>query len=192
MPIDFVLRFETAAIPYWADRYTSRQPEMERSKERLIEGEIAPSIRAVGYLTLSDLAEFGNWKAPRIVPRLWSNGSAFVEAVTEVALATPNEELGIKVLTLLNGVSWPVASVILHFTHKLHYPILDFRALWSVGINPPTSYDFPFWCAYTAFCRQVAEEHSLTMRQLDRALWQYSKENQPRASTKQRLGYGSL
>jgi hypothetical protein len=176
--VDFILQLEPTTIPYWADRYMPRQPSGAQQREQLIEGEIAPRIRAAGYLTLGDLAEFGKWKAPRIVPRLGRNGSAFVEAVTAVALATPNEELGIKVLTLLDGVSWPVASVILHFTHEQRYPILDFRALWSVGINPPTTYDFPLWCAYTAFCRQVADEHSLTMRQLDRALWQYSKENQ--------------
>lgn len=29
------------------------------------------------------------------------------------------------------------------------------------------------------FCRQVADRNRIDMRKLDRALWQYSKENQP-------------
>lgn len=58
------------------------------------------------------------------------------------------------------------------------YPILDYRALWSLGIDPPPAYDFPFWRAYTLACRELAAGAGVSMRDLDRALWQYSKENQ--------------
>lgn len=35
---------------------------------------------------------------------------------TRVALSTPSERLRIEVLTLLDGVGWPTASVLLHLT----------------------------------------------------------------------------
>jgi hypothetical protein len=68
--------------------------------------------------------------------------------------------------------------VILHFFHRDRYPILDFRALWSLHCEVPKQYDFRFWQEFTEFCRGLAEQTGASMRTLDRALWQYSKEKQ--------------
>lgn len=82
-------------------------------------------------------------------------------------------------LTLLSGVQWPTASVILHFCAAEPYPILDFRALWSLSEDvPPSGYTFPFWWSYCEATRCLAAKARVSMRVLDRALWQYSKENQ--------------
>jgi hypothetical protein len=82
-----------------------------------------------------------------------------------------------RFLRYLRGVNWPTASVLLHFGTRNRYPILDFRALWSLGNDKrPTSYTFEYWWAYTEACRRLAKEAGVTMRELDRALWQYSKE----------------
>jgi hypothetical protein len=72
-----------------------------------------------------------------------------------------------------------MASVILHWGCHEPYPILDYRALWSLGIDSPPAYNFNFWWAYTQQCRGLAAQAGVSMRTLDRALWQYSKENQP-------------
>ncbi len=88
------------------------------------------------------------------------------------------ERAKIEVLTLLDGVLWPSASVILHLFYEKLYPILDFRALYSVGLEVPKQYSFSFWWPYVQFCREVAQRNSVNMRILDRALWKYSKENQ--------------
>jgi hypothetical protein len=88
------------------------------------------------------------------------------------------ERLQIEVLTLLDGVSWPTASVILHFFHSAPYPIVDFRALWSLKNKVPKRYGFNFWQKYTSYCRGLSKRAGVSMRTLDRALWQFSKENQ--------------
>lgn len=93
-------------------------------------------------------------------------------------MAIKSERLRIEALTLLDGIGWPSASVILHFFHKQKYPILDYRALWSVSLEVPYRYIFEFWWAYVIYCRDLAKNAKVTMRTLDRALWQYSKENQ--------------
>lgn len=99
--------------------------------------------------------------------------------MTRVALSTPDERLRIEILTLLSGVSWPSASVLLHFGHNDPYPILDFRALWSLGIDSrKVIYNFDLWWAYTSFHRELADEAGVSMQELDLALWQYSMENQ--------------
>ena len=95
-----------------------------------------------------------------------------------MAFAATEERSRIELLTLLDGVSWPTASVILHLFHQDRYPLLDFRALWSIGLDVPSQYSFAFWWSYVEFCREVAQRNAIDMRTLDRALWQYSKENQ--------------
>lgn len=143
---------------------------------------IGPAVRKRGHYTRDDFLTVGTWKSRRPQKRYAMNDEAFVVAVTRTALSSPHERLRIEVLTLLDGVSWPTASVLLYFGHSDPYPILDFRALWSLGVNVPTDaygfYDFPLWWEYTAFCRGLADECRVPMRVLDRALWQYSKENQ--------------
>jgi hypothetical protein len=77
-----------------------------------------------------------------------------------------------------------MASVILHWCHADRYPIIDYRALWSLSVEQqPAFYTFDFWWSYVVCCRQLAEEAGVDMRTLDRALWQYSKENQPPTKT---------
>lgn len=42
----------------------------------------------------------------------------------------------------------------------------------------PKEHDFSFWQEYPGFCRDVAQDCGVSIRTLDRALWQFSKENQ--------------
>ena len=105
-------------------------------------------------------------------------GPDLVEAATRAALESRREDVKIGVLRLLRGVSWPTATVILHFCDKRPYPILDVRALWSLGYPQPPPYTLEFWLAYTKFTRELALRTGHSMRIVDRALWQYSRENQ--------------
>jgi hypothetical protein len=168
----FKLRFNKRAIQKWAERYP-----VEYDKEP--ETVIAPQIKARGYFLQEEFVRLCRWKTPRSRSRVASNPADYIEAITQTALTVPSERLRIEVLLLLNGVRWPTASVVLHFCHADPYPILDVRALWSVGINAnPASYRFEFWNEYTQYCRKLARDAQVSMRELDRALWQYSKENQ--------------
>ena len=71
----------------------------------------------------------------------------------------------------------PTDSAILHLFHKDRYPILDFRAVWSIGVES-YDYSFSFWWDYVSFCRVLADRNNVNMRTLDKALWQHSKEKQ--------------
>ena len=103
-----------------------------------------------------------------------------MQDVTRFALKTEYDKAAIESLTILHGVGAPTASVILHFFHKQDYPILDFRALWSVSLIEGDKYNYSYalWSKYVEFCREQAAEADVSMRDLDRALWQYSKRNQ--------------
>jgi hypothetical protein len=168
----FRLRFKKDQIRALARRY-------KHDDDRVIMADVVPRAKRAGCLAKPDLLAIGKWKSPRIVWSLDGNHETLVREVTTIALSARREEIRIGALLILRGVGWPVASVILHLCHRDRYPILDFRALWSVGSTVPQVYTFPFWWEYTEFCRQVARDAGVNMRLLDRALWQYSKENPP-------------
>jgi hypothetical protein len=144
-----------------------------------VESVLAPMVRARGYFTKPEFEQLCKWKSPRSQRKVASNSAEYIEAVTRTALSTESEQLRIEVLTLLNGVNWPTASVILHFCHRESYPILDVRALWSLGVEAgKVTYNFDLWREYTLVCRGLVKNTGLSMREVDRVLWQYSKENQ--------------
>lgn len=80
-------------------------------------------------------------------------------------------------LRLLRGVEWATASAILHFCDVQSYPVLDVRALWSVGYAK-SHHTTDLWLAYVAITRGLAAGSGLSMRAVDKALWRYSKERQ--------------
>jgi hypothetical protein len=76
----------------------------------------------------------------------------------------------------LDGVGVPTASVLLYFAFPNDYPILDVRALESLGVRPRSQYPVSFWLQYLAACRELARRCGVSIRTLDKALWQHSKE----------------
>lgn len=169
---DFRLRFPVKDIPLWISRYSV--PEEEKN----IKNKLVPKVAKMGYLDKKSFLAVCEWKTHRTKSRCANNSQEFIQEVTSLCLGNSGEELRISALTLLRGVSWPTASVILHWFHKEPYPILDIRALWSLSTVVPKVYDFDFWLAYTHYCRDLAQLSKVSMRELDCALWQYSKENE--------------
>lgn len=134
---------------------------------------------AVGrrHLTKADLIEVARWKwqGGRTRQLVSGNTEAEVRAISEVSFSTKIERLRIGALLALRGVQWPMASVILHFAFPKRYPILDVRAMNTVGGS--TIYNFDKWMQYVKLCRNATQRFGVNMRTLDRALWQYDKEH---------------
>ena len=76
----------------------------------------------------------------------------------------------------LAGVGVPTASTLLYAAFPDDYPILDVRALESLGVRPRSQYPVSFWLVYLQACRELARRHGVSLRTLDKALWQHSKE----------------
>ena len=91
------------------------------------------------------------------------------------------EQARMEALTSLQGVGVPTGSTLLYFAFPEDYPILDVRALNALGHKSRSVYPVGFWLAYLEACRELALEHGVSLRALDKALWQWSKE-QPRAA----------
>jgi hypothetical protein len=167
----FKLRFPVSAIERWAEAFSD-------PSDSVIEKDIAPAARRQGYLTRDQFLRITEWKTVRSRARCRKNDAEYVKEVTRAALSSKNERFKVQALRLLDGVEWPTASVILHFCDRGRYPILDVRALWSAGLDATPLYGFPLWMEYINFLRGVSADAGVTMRTVDKALWQYSKVNQ--------------
>ena len=167
----FRLRFPKAQVSRWAERYSYPEDDALRDVVR-------PVVLARGFLRKAEFLRVCEWKTPRTKSRCAGNDEFTIQTVTRAALATGDESLKMDLLRTLAGVSWPTASTLLHFCDRRPYPILDYRAIWSLGYRRPPHYTMDFWLEYLAFTRRLAKRLRVDIRTLDRALWQYSKVRQ--------------
>ncbi len=94
-------------------------------------------------------------------------------------LSAADESERITPLLGLHGVGVPTASTLLCVAFPADYPILDVRALESLGVRSRSTYPVSFWLRYLDACRELARVHGVSVRTLDKALWQYSRERSP-------------
>lgn len=165
----FALQFAIEDVPDYAARYPA-----EEDDDVLAVGRAA---RDRGYYTRAELIRACRWKTLRSGPLVRQNRAPSVEAATREALdRRSGERERVEALLSLRGVGWPTASVLLHVAEPERYPILDVRALHALGVPAPSAYSFRFWEAYVTAWRPLAEQSGVDGRTFDRALWQWSKE----------------
>lgn len=168
----FKLKIPRDAIQVWADRYGEYYDDTDAQA-------VGAAARVAGYLTLDQFLKIAKWKTQRSKSLCLRNSDAYVRTVTGSAFSATEPRFKVEAFRLLDGVDWPTASVILHFCDSQRWPILDYRAFWSLSQpSPAGGYSFLLWQAYTTYTRQLADEVGVSMRTLDRALWAYSKEKQ--------------
>lgn len=170
MPFNFKLVFPQDKILSYAKKY--------KYSSKIPVDEIVSEVKSQGFLDKNQLKLVAKWKSPRPSKLITQNSEDFIRSLTQVSLSTESDRLRIEVLTLLKGVNYPTASAILHFCHPLDFPILDFRALYSLGYKTPPKYNYEFWHDYTQYTRALSKKNGVDMRTLDKALWQFSKDNQ--------------
>lgn len=138
------------------------------------------AARARGYYTRTEFIDVCRWKTARSAARVAANPAKTIKDVTRRVFATRDEAERMSALLELDGVGVPTASTLLFCAFPDDYPILDVRALESLGVKPRTQYSVSFWLAYLNACRELASRHGVHIRTLDKALWQYSKERSAR------------
>ena len=166
----FELKFPASRIPELAGRYVYDDDAGCRAA--------GAAARARGHYTRSELIVICDWKTSRSRALVASNRSPVVVARTRAAFRATAERLRMMELIKLNGVAVRTASVLLHFAYPDRYPILDVRALDSLGVTTKP-YSIKLWLEYLEACREFAVEYGVSIRTLDKALWQHSKESSP-------------
>lgn len=137
---------------------------------------VGAAARARGHYSRTELTAVCAWKTPRSRPKVAGNSEPAVSEATARAFAATDEEARIGALLELEGVGVPTASTLLYFAFPDDYPILDVRALESLGVKSRSTYPVSFWLAYLDACRALARASRVSLRTLDKALWQRSKE----------------
>lgn len=131
-----------------------------------------------GFYRREDFVTVVRWKSARSLPLAESNTAAQVKAATRSAFSADGEVERMMHMLSLHGVGVPVASALLHFAFPDRYPILDFRALASLGDKRRrTQYSPAFWADYVTRCHDLARAACVSLRDFDKALWQNSVEN---------------
>ena len=164
----FRLQFPPQEIESLAARFPTSD------ERRLLE--VGAAVRARGHYAREEFIEVCAWKTPRSRPRVAANHESAVIDATGRALGAGDEATRFAALLELEGVGAPTASTLLYVAFPDDYPILDVRALASLGVKSRSTYPVSFWLAYLETCRALAHDHGVSLRTLDKALWQYSKE----------------
>ena len=154
--------------------------------------EVMQEARDFGYMTKGHLIEFSKWKtsSERNRHNCEKNSDEIVKQITRIAFASDcdgnasvcDEKQRIKILRIIYGVGWSMASAILHFAFPDKYPILDENVMDVVGGDE--NYNFAKWQEYSRICREARVEYGLTMRNLDRVLWQMGDDKKEKKKKK--------
>ena len=164
----FELQFPPAQVPDLAARF----PEVDESACEAA----GAAARGRGYYRRREFILVCAWKTVRSTPKIALNTAPAVRVATGRALNDHDEATRMEALLALTGVGVPTASVLLYFAFPALYPILDVRALESLGVKPRSQYPIAFWLGYLEACRALAAQCGVSIRTLDKALWQWSKE----------------
>jgi hypothetical protein len=162
------MQFPCAEVPALAGRF----PGVDESGFDAL----GAAARARGHYTREEFISVCAWKTPRSRPRVASNSEDAIRNATAVAMTSGDEGTRMRALLALDGVGVPTASTLLYCAFPADYPILDVRALDSLGVKARSVYPLSFWLAYLAACRELAAGCGVSLRTLDKALWQHSKE----------------
>jgi hypothetical protein len=137
--------------------------------------EAGVAIRA-GDGSRSNIETIFKWKAKgRRISRLRKNSDGNLADALTLAVAAKTERAATSVLCGLQGVDVPVASAILTVIEPERYAVIDFRALEALG-RASRDRTVNFYIGYLNARRQVAKANHVSLRDLDRALWQWSSE----------------
>ncbi len=172
-----MMNINKKSIQKYADVYDNEYRGTDGEK---VEIEMKRVLQKQRYLRKKELVKIGRWKSKRPTRHYISkeNDDLTVKEITVFSFRTKSEKARIKSLLALKGVSWPVASAILHFAFPLKYPIMDFRVIWSLGWVQPSNYNFGFWQKYCKAINAISRRYKLPIRTVEKSLWKYSKEHQ--------------
>ena len=160
-------------IEKWAKRYEYK--EEDRDVQKIVQFALKRKTRnyPIGHLTRDELVEIVKWKSGhRTLHHVTSNREIDVIEDSHMAFVIDSHEP----LTRLKGVSISTATAIMHFASPEMFPIFSIRALSALGIRA-SQINSKLWPIYQENCLDWSEIYGVSLRTLDRAMWQYDKEH---------------
>ncbi len=129
-----------------------------------------------GDFSRANLEAIFEWKTKgRGRSRLTKNSDDEIADALKLALEAETPRAAVAVLTGLSGVDVPVATAILATAKPDDHTIIDWRALHALDVYA-SSVTIKLYLSYLRHCKDIAVKNGVTLRELDRAMWQWSKE----------------
>jgi hypothetical protein len=124
-----------------------------------------------------DMVAIVRWKSARSLGYFRRNDARVVEQIVAEALGTEDDFQALTTLIALHGVKERVASAILSAYRPDRYTVMDARAWTSLRAHgylkaAQRSSWLRRWEPYLNTCRTLALQHGLTLRALDKALYE--------------------
>jgi hypothetical protein len=159
----------------WSAKYDKDQGWLGQ-----VERELGARFRKARIMSRIDLARVVEWefsgneaKKRRVLELVARNDEATVVRVSSQAFNLPpdDDECRINCLTMLEGVSPVLASVILSFFDPKRFGVFDVYA-WraSLGNEVPNLYSTVNYLRLLAALRKTAAKHGLDVRTVEKAL----------------------
>lgn len=167
----FVYSMHSSEIPMLLDEYRA---EMRSEAAALQSGQRI----VAGDYSLENLQPIIVWKASRALGHVGQNTAEELEEALSFVVKGISDRASIALLMGLRGVRAPMASAILTAIDPERFTVVDKLALKSLK-QQRSDLTPSFYVAYLKFCRATAQEQGLSLRDLDRALWQYSNRREP-------------
>lgn len=131
-----------------------------------------------GYLTRGEFLAVCNCKSPRARRHFERNSHHSIRRATQVAFCTRSERVRFDALTVLAGISTPMASAILTLTDPRRYGVIDIRVwqmllrLGSVLTRPSgIGFQFNHWQLLLTILRSHASRLAVDVRAIERTLF---------------------
>ncbi len=167
---------DKAEILRWSRKYDKDQGWWAQKEQ-----ELGARFRRTKVLTLDDLAQVVQWKfqeaeekKKRVLDAVAKNDAAVVARVSSQVFNVPSDEDAFRMnsLTMLNGVSPTLASVILTFFDPKNYGVFDVQ-IWRVllGNEPPNLFTTQNYLKLLAALRKTAGKHNLDARIVEKAFF---------------------
>jgi hypothetical protein len=174
-----VLGVDKKDIVAWSKRYDKDQGMWAQREQ-----ELGSKFRKNRYITLEELVLLVEWKFQdseqkknRVLEAITKNDPAAVQHFSSQAFNVQGGEDTFRMnsLTMINGVSPMLASVILAFFDPRNYGFFDVR-VWRglLGNEPPNMFTTQNYLKLLISLRKVASKHNLDARVIDKAYYKKS------------------
>jgi hypothetical protein len=134
-----------------------------------------------GNYSREKLMTIAEWKLERengtyhpSIAYISENTDEEIAEAFEIAVRARTARVGLGVLTTLRGIEVKVASAIMTAIYPDRYTVIDVRSLEELG-QKQDSPSIDYYLQYRDACEEIAAERGVSLRDLDRALWQKNK-----------------
>jgi hypothetical protein len=169
---------EKKTVLKWAKCYWGLITLSEAEAERQFEAAFSKA-RKRSYLAKDLFISVGAWKSRRSIRLLSANSPKEIKRHSMAAFDANSREAAILAMRELSGVGTRMAVAMLHWMRPNEFPMIDVRIVQSVGWAEPQSWDdLTFYETLADHIQKHARRISVSLRDIDRALWAIDKAHQ--------------